>query len=121
MEYDSRPRVTVTPIPFREAGDDPIRPDLGQEAINELFAGLLSHLRNRADSAYLLTWQGEHRVPRGAILGSYVVGWTQNGMVQSEGGEHIGIYSRIKDVEGPDRQSEMLILAFPAQEEVASA
>ncbi|HEY4963338.1 MAG TPA: hypothetical protein VIH90_01440 [Candidatus Saccharimonadales bacterium] len=110
--------ITVTPIPLIEAGGRPLKAKLGDKRMDELFSGILSFAAEQADAAYILTWTGGTNIPRGAAIGNRVIAWTQNGIAQAEDGQQIGVYSRVKDGVGPERQSEMVLLAFP--EEVAA-
>lgn len=112
-ESSPGPEVTVTPIPLAEAGGDPIQAHLGQKELSSYYSGLLNLAVDRADAAYLLTWQGGNRVPRGVQLGSRVIAWTQHGRVLTEDGEHFGVYDRLKDLDGPSQVNEMVVLTFP--------
>jgi hypothetical protein len=113
MSYGN-PEVTVTPFSFEAVRAD-MHIDLGERAVSALCSTLLNELAEQADKGYMLKWQGSARVPRGVTLGSRVIAWTQHGRVISEAGEHFGVYERLLDAEGPNRDSEMMVLTFPEQ------
>jgi len=109
------PEVTVTPLNLLAiTGEEPTEVDLGNPEANARYSKALRAMGNTAgvEAAYLLEWKGS-RVPRGATIGNRVVGWTQHGLVLNKDGAQFGLYERMKDFEGPDHESEMLVLTFP--------
>ena len=113
MQNYEGPEVTVTQIPLPEAGEDPILVDLGERTTSIITSGLMTAMRDRADKAYILTWEGSTRVPRGAQLGNWVIAWTKHGRVIAEDDTQFGVYDRRRDPVSPDQQSEMLVFTFP--------
>ncbi len=113
MYLDDAPKVTVTPIPLVESGGKPLEAKLGDRRMDELFSGILGFAAERADAAYILTWEGDTNIPRGAIIGERVIAWTQNGIAQTQDGQQIGVYARVNDAQSAEGLSEMVLLAFP--------
>ena len=78
--------------------------------INESLNALLLARRERATSGFLVEWKYPTRVPKGIILGKHVVRWTQHGLVKGGDGSYVGTYERIRDLDGPDRDENLMAI-----------
>ncbi len=107
------PDVTIVRIPLEEAGDGSASVDLGRPEANAQIAGILAIMRERADGAYLLSWQGTAPMPRGADIGGRVIAWAQHGRAITFDRQLVGVYEMITDHKGPDLDSQMLLLTLP--------
>lgn len=86
------------------------RSGVGNPQRAEAVDRLLQLMGGRGGRLFRVTWKGSLRAVRGVSLGGQRVEWTQHGRVLNADGEGIGVYERIKDREGPDQESEILIL-----------
>ena len=124
--HDQYPEVEVTSLDHWMASDPilpPANANLGdgrfqhEQALsfltNSLLNSFLQQQRDQASTAYILRWNGSRRVPRGAVVGSRVIGRTQHGFVTDTDGNIVGDYTRIKDVVGPKLESVMLVFMQP--------
>lgn len=81
-----------------------------QEAVlNELIGDLMKLSKD----AYFLSWTG-NKIPRGADVGGFKIGWTQNGQVLSEDGEMIGVYDRTQEWGGESGKEQQMFIFLTA-------
>lgn len=74
-------------------------------------------IRERAQRVFLLSWMG-NKIPCGAVVEGYTIGWTQNGMVTSQAGQHIGAYDRLMEFAGKSRQVQQMLVYLTASPRV---
>lgn len=111
------PSVTLTKL--EQKSDGPIFPhvQLGGKTVGEFniqFAlnDLLFRIAESATELFLLEWEGD-KIPRGVSINGKSIGWTQNGMVNSDRGENIGTYERLVEFGGESgRQQKMIVFAY---------
>lgn len=81
---------------------------IAEENVNDL----ISRIRESGGRRFLLVWEG-NKIPRGARVLGYEIGWTQNGQVRTTSGEDIGNYDRLVEFGGADgKQQKMLIYLY---------
>ncbi len=68
---------------------------------------------------YRLSWKG-NKVPRGAIVNSREIAWTQHGMVRDSCGTVIGYYERLVEWGGDDKQDQVMLIAMLPSKQVGS-
>jgi hypothetical protein len=79
-----------------------------EELPAELAAAGASALGMRGvGKGFVLTWNG-NKVPRGAVIDGYTVGYTKDGLVTTKSGLPIARYVRIAEFEGPERDLHVL-------------
>lgn len=111
MEERITVEVTDVTSQYKPNGNPSSR--LGAITVNEaVIEGaldtLLAQMAAEAEKVFLLKWQGG-RVPRGAEVGRWIIGWTQHGIVRDANGLDIGTYERIKDNVGNPPLNEMVV------------
>lgn len=70
---------------------------------------LHGELMKQANDAFILMWEG-NKIPRGAVVNGYAIGWTQNGQVLSVDGEMIGVYDRILEYGGESEKEQQMLV-----------
>ena len=87
--------------------------DVKAEMNEETIDFVQNEFKKNAKRVFQLTWTGEERVPRGAVLAGKEIGFTQNGIASTLEGEPIGHYDRILAVSGPNKESIMIVYLNP--------
>lgn len=91
-----------------ETEDPKIKVTLGNIGLDTLTSDLLTKQAQKARATYLVEWQGS-KIPRGAVIEGNVIEWTQNGVVVA-GGKDIGVYERLLEFGGTNRQDHKMII-----------
>lgn len=97
------------------AGDE--HANIQVELTESMLEGLRAELMKRADDAFILIWEG-NKIPRGAEINGYRIGWTQNGEVRSDAGERIGVYDRLLEFGGPSGKEQQMLIFCTAKPKV---
>jgi len=82
---------------------------LGNPEADKRFNVLLSRIKKSCKHAYILKWEGS-KVPRGAVVGSETLAWTQNGCANNQSGEIVGTYERVVEFGGDSRREQVMIV-----------
>ena len=105
------PQVKVTDISKLLGEELPLGKGvkLGNPQLEGLVNTLLSRMKKSSSHAYILRWEG-NKVPRGAVVGSETLSWTQNGCAHNETGEIIGTYERVTEFSGDSGKEQVMIV-----------
>jgi len=85
--------------------------DLQDKLINERVNGLIQQMRSKSKRRFLLAWTGG-KIPIGARIMDYEIGWTQHDLVTASGGEIIGTYDRLVENGGETKEEQIMIIYF---------
>src|SRR5690242_2886438 len=83
--------------------------DLGEPSLNDRVNSILDTMKTTSDQAYVLRWEG-NKVPRGAVVGSETLSWTQNGCAHNQTGEIVGTYERLVEFGGASGKEQVMVV-----------
>lgn len=107
-EEDRQALTEGKPVMAVKLGDD-VNVNI-QIKLTEIAAeGLRAELMRQANDAFLLLWEG-NKIPRGAEVNGYRIGWTQNGKVLSADGKMIGVYDRLLEYGGESKKEQQMLV-----------
>lgn len=88
-----------------------VTPDLGDAEVSKNVAALLEQMAARCPRQFLLTWTGS-KVPHDVAILGHTIAWTQHGQVVSSKGVTIGVYERLMEFGGPNRDKHRMIIGL---------
>lgn len=80
-------------------------------------ASLIARLRDDQRFIYLMQWHGS-KIPRGAYVDGYRVGWMQHGIVTACDGTQLGYYERLEEFGGVDKTQHFVAILLDRECEV---
>ena len=106
------PQVKVTDISNLLGEELPLGKgvNLGNPQLDGRVNAILGRMKKNSSHAYILRWEG-NKVPRGAVVGSETLSWTQNGCAHNETGEIVGTYERVVEF-GGDKGNEQAMIVY---------
>lgn len=106
-----QPRVKVTDISNLLGEDLPLDKEvhLGNPKVDRKINTLLAEARKYCKHAYILRWEGG-KIPRGAVVGSEILSWTQNGCAHNQSDDIVGTYERVVEFSGDSGKEQVMIV-----------